>query len=425
MKTTRRKFIAGASAFAGMPTIIPSSALGKDGNVAPSNRIVVGGIGLGPRGRKVLASFHAQKDCQFVAIADVQKERSEIIRKLTNRAYGNEDCKAYRKMEDVLAREDIDAVLIATGDRWHTPATVKAVRAGKDVYCEKPCTMTIDESRELDEEVRKHKRIFQSGTQRRNVDNFQLASRIANDGKLGKITSVHAGSIKPFLGHEPLPGEPLPDPEVIDWDRWLGPSPDIPFNRAYCRGRWRGHNELSAGWKVLEWGSHTIDICQWAANKDSTSPVEFEVDGDTIYGKYADGTRLVIRIAGFKGEGDWQPGLSSCPIRIEGEDGWVEAGDSGMIVGSDKNLFGNKAPEKMLGIDPAKHVRDFLDCVKSRKQPACNSVITRNGHVTGHAASIAWRLGRKLTFDPKTERFVGDDEANALCKRERRKAYDI
>jgi len=425
MNSTRRKFIAGATAFAGMPTIIPASALGKDGHVAPSNRIVVGGIGLGPRGRQVLACFHKQKDAQFVAICDVQKERSEIVRKLTNRAYGNEDCVSYRKMEDLLAREDIDAVLIATGDRWHTPATVKVARAGKDIYCEKPCSMTIDESRELDEAVRENNRIFQAGTQRRNVDNFRFAAQMALSGKLGKITSVHAGSIEPFLGHDPLPGQPLPDPEVIDWDRWLGPSPDIAYNQDYCRGRWRGHNALSAGWKVLEWGAHTIDICQWAANKDDTSPVEFEPDGSTIYGKYADGTRLVIRIAGFKGEGDWQPGLSSCPVRLEGEDGWIEAGDSGVVVSSSKDLFGEKEPEKLAGTDPIKHVREFLDCVKSRKQPACNSKITRNGHVTGHAASIAWRLGRKLTFDPKTERFVGDDEANALCKKERRKAYDI
>jgi predicted dehydrogenase len=425
MSTNRRTFIAGAAAFAGMPTIIPSSALGKDGHVAPSNRIVVGGIGLGPRGRKVVDAFYGEKDCQFVAICDAQAERAEIIRRMTNRTYKNEDCKTYREMEDILAREDIDAVLIATGDRWHTPASVKAVRAGKDVYCEKPCTMTIDESRELDEEVRKHKRIFQAGTQRRNVDNFAFASRLAQQGKLGKITSVHAGSIEPFMGHDPLPGEPLPDPEVIDWDRWLGPSLDMPYNKKYCQGRWRGHNNLSSGWKVLEWGSHTIDICQWAAGKDDTSPVEFEVDGSTIYGKYADGTRLVVRIAGFKGEGDWQKGLSSCPVRLEGEDGWVETGDSGLVVSSSESHWGNKAPEPMSGIVPTKHVRNFLDCVKSREAPACNSVIARNGHVTAHAASIAWRLGRKLTFDPKTERFVGDDEANALCKRERRKAYDI
>ncbi|MDX1679138.1 MAG: Gfo/Idh/MocA family oxidoreductase [Akkermansiaceae bacterium] len=425
MNTNRRKFIAGAAAFAGMPAIIPSSALGKDGHVAPSNRIVVGGIGLGPRGRKVLECFHKQDDVQFVAICDVQAERAEIVRRLTNRCYGNEDCKTYRKMEDLLARDDIDAVLIATGDRWHTPATVQVARAGKDIYCEKPCSMTIAESRELDEAVTQHGRVFQAGTQRRNVDNFRFAAQLAQSGKLGKITSVHAGSIKPALGMKPLPGQPLPDPEVIDWDRWLGPSPEIPYNRAYCRGRWRGYDELSAGWKVLEWGAHTIDICQWGAGKDDTSPVEFEPDGSTIYGKYADGTRLEIRIAGFKGEGNWQEGLSSCPVRLEGEDGWIEAGDSGKVVCSDKKLFGLKRPAEMHGIDPIKHVREFVDCVKSRKKTACNSRITRNGHVAGHAASIAWRLGRKLTFDPKTERFLDDEEANDYCVRERRAAYDV
>ena len=422
--TSRRKFLAGAACLAGMPAIIPASVLGRNGQITPSNRIVLGGIGVGPRGRQDLQPFLQHKEIQFVADCDVQKERSEIVRKIVNRHYGNEDCVTYRKMEDLLERKDIDAVLIATGDRWHTPATVRAARAGKDVYCEKPCSMTIDESRELDEAVTKNGRIFQAGTQRRNVDNFQFAVQLARSGKLGKLTTVHAGSIKPFLGIDPLPGQPLPDPEVIDWDRWLGPSPDRPYNRDYCRGRWRGHNELNAGWRVLEWGAHTIDLCQWAAQMDGTTPIEFEPDGTTIYARYANGIRLVIREAGFKNEGDWK-GLGTCPVRFVGEDGWVEAGDSGKVVASREDLFGLKRPAEMYGTDSSKHVREFIECVKSRKPTACNSGITRKGHVAGHAASIAWRLGRKLTFDPVKERFVDDDEANALCHRDRRAAYDV
>lgn len=424
MNTSRRTFLAGAAAFAGMPTIIPSRALGRDGHVAPSNRVVLGGIGIGPRGRQVLKPFLDRQDVQFVADCDVQKERSEIIRKTVNRHYGNEDCQTYRVMEELLAREDIDAVLIATGDRWHAPATIKAARAGKDIYCEKPCTMTIDEGRELDEAVTKAGRIFQAGTQRRNVDVFRFACELARSGKLGKITEVHAGSITPFLGHAPLPGEPLPDPEEIDWDRWLGPSPEIPYNRAYCRGRWRGHNALCAGWQVLEWGAHTIDLCQLAAGADGTTPVEYEPEGTTIHARYANGIKMQIREAGFKGEGDWL-GFGTCPVRFVGEEGWVEAGDSGKVATSRKDNFGLKLPEAMYGTDATKHVHQFIDCVKSREKTATDSGITRKGHATGHAASIAWKLGRKLSFDPATERFVGDDEANAMCKRVRREAYDV
>lgn len=424
MPSTRRRFLTQAACFTAMPAIIPARALGRDGHVAPSNRIVMAGIGIGPRGREVLAPFLAQSDVQFVADCDVQKERAEIVRRIVNRKYGNEDCVTYRTMEEVLGREDIDAVLIATGDRWHTPATVKAARAGKDIYCEKPCSMTISESRELDEAVKKHGRIYQAGTQRRNVDNFRFAAQLATSGKLGTLKTLHAGSIKPGLGGAPLPGQPLPDPELIDWDRWLGPCPERPYNQAYCRGRWRGHDELCAGFRVLEWGAHTIDLCQWAAGADGTTPVEFEPEGDTIHARYANGIHLVIRQAGFKKEGNWL-GLGTCPVRFEGEDGWVEAGDSGEIVTSSDDWFGLKKPEVMHGTDPAKHVRDFLDCVKSRQAPACNSQVTRNGHIAGHAAAIAWRLGRKLVFDPATEQFVGDDEANGMCLRQRRKPYDV
>lgn len=244
-----------------MPTIIPVSVLGQNGKVAPSNRIVVGGIGLGPRGREVLAAFFKQPE--FVAIADVQKVRSEIIRKIANRHHGNEDCKSYRDMRELIVRKDIDAVLIATGDRWHAPASILTARAGKDVYSEKPCTMTIQECQELDEEILKHQRVYQAGTQRRNVDNFRFAAELALNGKLGKIHTLHAGILTPMQNLEPLPGEPEPNPEEIDWDAWLGPAAAMPYNKRYVQGRWRNQKGLASGFNILEWGSHTVDLCQW------------------------------------------------------------------------------------------------------------------------------------------------------------------
>ena len=194
-KTSRRNFLKStAVASIAMPTIIPASALGKDGAVAPSNRLVMGGIGIGPRGRKVLGCFLKQPEVQFVTIADAQADRREIVRRLVNREYKNEDCTKTRDMFEVLDRDDIDIVQITTGDRWHTLGTILAAKAGKDIYCEKPCSMNIKESQELADAVNKYKRVFQAGTQRRNVNNFQFAAHLALSGKLGQVhtAQVHA-----------------------------------------------------------------------------------------------------------------------------------------------------------------------------------------------------------------------------------------
>ncbi|MDE0770118.1 MAG: Gfo/Idh/MocA family oxidoreductase [Opitutaceae bacterium] len=419
IKTTRRNFIKAAALTLGMPTIIPASALGKNGTVAPSNRIVMGGIGIGPRGRKVLACFLKQPDVQFVAIADAQAAQRETVRRIVNRDYGNEDCYKCRDMFEILEWDDIDVVQITTGDRWHALGTMLASKAGKDIYCEKPCSMTVKESQELADTVNRYGRVFQAGTQRRNVDNFQFAAHLARSGKLGEIHTVHAGILKLVPNVEWLAEEPLPDPNEVDWDRWLGPAPWRPYNKKYVQGRWRGHYDFHGGAGLPEWGSHTIDLCQWAADADGTMPVEYEYEGDSIIGRYKDGKRLVLRLSGFKGEGDWNV-AGTCPVRFEGDEGWVEAGDDKSIVTSSENLLEGQPTESLSGTDPIKHVREFLDCVKTRKQPAANADNTRFGHIACHVAAIGWQLGRKVRFDPKTETFIDDEEANRMCSRSRR-----
>lgn len=419
MKFTRRHFLKTTAVALGMPTIIPASALGRDGTVAPSNRIVLGGVGVGPRGRQVLTAFLKQPEVQFVLNADVQETRREVVRVMVNRHYNNQDCATTREMADVFGRSDIDAVLIATGDRWHAVASILAAKAGKDIYCEKPCSMTVRESQELADGVNRYGRVFQAGTQRRNVDNFRFAAELARSGRLGKIHTVHAGILALEESHAWLPAEPQPDPKVMDWDRWLGPAPWRPFNKDYVNGRWRGYYDFHGGAALPEWGAHTVDLCQWAASADDTTPVEFEADGQTIYGRYANGVKLVMRRAGFKGEGNWVvPG--TCPVRFEGSEGWVEAADTGKVAVSSPALLSGGAPKEMAGTDPIKHVRDFLDCVKTRAKPAANVDVTRRGHIVSHAASIGWRLGRKVRFDPATETFINDPEANRQCSRARR-----
>ena len=285
MKFTRRQFLKSTAVVLGMPTIIPASALGLNGPVAPSNRIVVGGIGLGPRGQEVLRSFLKQPDVQFVMIADVQSVRREAVRVRVNRHYQNQDCTETRDMFDVLGRPDIDAVLIATGDRWHSLASILAAKAGKDIYCEKPCSMTIRESQELADAINRYGRVFQAGTQRRNVDNFRLAAELARSGRLGRVHTVHAGILPLEESHAWLPAEEEPSPDIVDWDRWLGPAPWRPYNKDFVRGRWRGYYDFHGGATLPEWGSHTIDLCQWAAGADATTPVEFSAEGQTLYGR--------------------------------------------------------------------------------------------------------------------------------------------
>ena len=419
MKLSRRRFLRQSAVAFGAPLFIPGSVLGLNGAVAPSNRITVGGIGLGPRGREVLKSFLSQRDVQFVMSADVQETRREVVRVMVNRAYENQDCAKTGEMFEVLGRKDIDAVVIATGDRWHAVASILAARAGKDVYCEKPCSMTVRESQELADAMNRYGRVFQAGTQRRNVDNFKWAAHLARTGRLGRIHTVHAGILALEESHQWLPAETQPARELVDWDRWLGPAPWRPFHKDYINGRWRGYFDFHGGAALPEWGAHTVDLCQWGASADATVPVSYEAEGQTIHARYANGVKLVMRRAGFKGEGDWKaPG--TCPVRFEGDEGWVEAADSGKVAVSNPRLLEGGAPATMAGTDPSKHVRDFLDCIRTRGQPAANADVTRRGHIVSPVAAIGWRLGRKVTFDPQTETFVNDVEANRMCSRARR-----
>lgn len=419
-KMTRRSF---GGAFAAAPMIVPASALGLGQAVAPSDRVTVGGLGIGSRGAGVLRSFFAHRDVQFLAICDVRNERRETIKSLADKHHGNNDCAMYADQEEIWARRDIDALLIATGDRWHAPLSIMSARRGKDVFCEKPCSMTIAESRALAETFQRLGRIYQAGTQRRNGTNFIKAYNLARTGKLGKLTALHAEAgpgerWAPLTTHAWLPGEPEPPKQVVDWDRWLGPAPWRPYHPLYVQGRWRGYFDFHGG-GILEWGSHTVDLCAWAGHTDETAPVEFEPQGMggitpySIHCRYADGLRLVIRDKGFLG-------LGSCHCRYEGDAGWVETADGGRIEVSE-NLRGEDlaVTREESTLATTNHVRDFLDCVKSRRQPKSNALAAAQAHITCHAAYIAFQLGRKLTFDPATDTFTGPGGAEANRMRSR------
>jgi hypothetical protein len=235
---TRRELLrrSAAGAVLAAPWFVPAVALGREAKAAPSERITLDVIGVGPRCTYDLRAMLQQPDVQCLAVCDVQASRREAGKKLVDGHYKTKDCTAYRDFHDLLARRDIDAVLIATGDRWHAPASMLAARAGKDVYSEKPCGLTIAWCQVLDDTIRQTKRVFQAGTQRRSVANFQAAVRLAHSGKLGKLQTLYASVYSPAVQTAWLTGEPTPPRDVVDWDLWLGPAPWRPYNKAYVQG---------------------------------------------------------------------------------------------------------------------------------------------------------------------------------------------
>jgi GFO/IDH/MocA oxidoreductase family protein len=309
-------------------------------------------------------------------------------------------------------------VLIATGPNWHATAATMAAKAGKDVYCEKPCTKNIAQSLLLRDVFRRTGRVFQAGTQRRSLPNFMFAIDLARFGKLGKLHTVHAhpdGLETKQSGW--LPAEPEPDKNVVDWSMFLGPAAWRPYNKKLMDAFNFEKGGGLVGGGCLEWGSHCVDLCQWANNADDTAPIEYEPVGNRLHAKYANGVKLVLRNDGWLQMG-------SCPVRFEGETGWVETGDNAdMAASSDALLVGRGA--KIAGYPANFHVRNFLDCVKTRGLTRANADVACQAHIACHAANVALYLKRKVRFDPVKNEFIGDDEANRLRSEALREPWRI
>ncbi|MEM9643948.1 MAG: Gfo/Idh/MocA family oxidoreductase, partial [Planctomycetota bacterium] len=310
---------------------------------------------------------------------------------------------------DLLGRDDIDAVLIATGPNWHGVAASHAARAGKDLYCEKPCTKNIVESLKLAEIMARTGRVFQAGTQRRNLPHFAFACELAASGRLGRLERVYAHPMgmeaKTSGWMEP---EDAPPREIVDWDQYLGPAAYRPYNKKMMNAFHFEKGGGLVGGGVLEWGSHCVDLCQLAANADSTAPVTYHPpENGQIKCEYESGVELILREKG------WLK-LGSCPVRFEGTDGWIETGDSGKFVISSPELLAGQSVEEIGGYPATFHVREFLDCVKTRRQPKANAEAACYSHIACHAANIALFLGRTVNLDPTTAMFRNDEQANRL-----------
>lgn len=420
--TSRRRFLRQAGAAATAAAFVPATALGRDGATAAGERITLGVIGIGPRCTYDLKAMLGFNDVQCLAIADVQASRREAGKTLVDEHYGNKDCEVYSDFRELLGRDDVDAVLIATGDRWHGPASIMAAEAGKDVYSEKPCGLTIDVCQQLADTMRRHGRVFQAGTQRRSVPHFQQAVGLVHAGKLGRLQTMHASVYVPVLENSWLPSQPVPARDVVDWNMWLGPAPWRPYNEAYVNGRWRGQWDFDSGARLLDWGAHTVDLCQWANRADDTMPIEYEPTETNIVCRYANGVNLILDFLAepFRDRSpQYITRLGTCPVRFVGDEGSVETGDEGEIVATPDSLRGElpEGGKRIRGLDVTAHSRDFFDCIRSRSTPVAGPDVMRRSHIACHAAAIAWVLGRKLRLDPEKEAFVDDPEANLMRSR--------
>ncbi len=424
----RRAFLKRTAAVAGgvaMPYFVSSSALGKAGAVAASERITVGFIGTGGHGIDMnLKSFLAQPDAQAVAVCDVDPVNLHKARDLVNARYGNTDCMTTQDFREILARADIDAVMISTPDHWHVPISIAAARAGKDVECEKP-TLTVEEGRRLVQTMQRYGRVFQWSTEDRSVDVYHRMCELVRNGRIGKVHTIRVEL--PVGPDTPGNPEPMPVPEGFDYDMWLGPAPWAPYTRDRCHWNFRWIFDYSGG-MLTDWGAHLLDGAQWGNDTEHTGPVEVEGQGVFCQGglydtareyhlqyAYADGVRLLVDSG--------EPSL-----RFEGTEGWVgNRGWRGKLEASRPAILDSAiGPNDIhLYTCPGGEQRNFLDCVKSRQACYFPPEIGQRCFTIAHIGNIAMRLGRKLRWNPEEERFVSDDEANRMLRRTARSPWDV
>jgi len=432
----RRRFLKQGAMAAGavaLPYYIPGSVLGRDGTVAPSERIVMGGIGMGGRGSYDLGYMLTQPDVQWVAVCDVLKSRRDAAKNTVDNKYGNKNCATYGDMRQLLAeRADVDAVLIATGDRWHALASVMAMRAGKDVYCEKPACLTMAQGRAVVETARRYSRVYQTGAQRLSEPHHVFAIEMARSGRLGEIHTAYADCRwRDGLRHDWLPTEPEPPKDELDWNLWLGPCPWRPYNAGYVNGGgWYHFYDFATD--VAMWGAHTVAQALAPFDMANVSAIEFEFAGPdkTMVTRLSNGVKLVLfRVAGSV----WEPceyWHGACGERFDGPEGWAGAADgysapdvsAPELMRQYPKVLADYTDRTQRSLD---HVRDFLDCIGSRRDPVASPEVMYRAMTICLAADICEQLKRNLTFDLHKAEFIGDPEANRKRSRAMRVPFTI
>ena len=430
-RLTRRSFLKHSTGLMAstiaVPYIVPSSALGKDGSTAPSERLTMGAIGIGGQGMHNLRNFLTCDDLRILAVCDIDTKHRIRAKETVDSAYGNKDCSAYNDFREILVRDDFDTVLIATPDHWHAILAIEAAKAGKDIYCEKPISLTIAEGRAVADTVKRFGTVYQSGTQRRSNACFRFAVEVARSGMLGRLRTLHC-----YYHNGPTcpPQKPEPVPEGFDYDRWLGPAPFEAYTPRRCHGSFRWLYDYSGG-QLTDLGAHFNDLAQWANDSQHTGPVEYEGRAEfprdglfntpvrfEVVATYADGVKMIYH-------DETEPGRGPRGNKFVGTEGWVSVDDTGKVTASNDAIMqklkvAQRGYEYMMG-----HHRNFLDCVKTRRVPISSAEVSHRTVTTCHAGNICLRLGRKLRWNPVGERFVNDETANRMLERAKRSPWSL
>lgn len=423
----RRRFLqratgitAGAMAF---PYIVSSSALGKDGAVAPSNRIVMGCIGVGSMGSGDMRGFLGKKEVQIVAVCDIDRKKRDNAKKTVDDRYKNSDCKTYLDFREIIYRDDINALMLALPDHWHSIPAVMGARAGKDIHAQKPLARTIREGRAICDAVKRYGRIWQTGSQQRSGRDFHRACELVRNGRIGKVHTVEVG-LPTGGSSDNKPIQPVP--AGVDWDWWLGPAPWVPY-RGVMHWNWRWMMDYSGG-QLTDWAGHHIDIAHWGMDLERTGPVEIEGKGeyprDGIYDvpmtyrftcKYANG--VVMTVANNR--------------QIPQGTKWI--GDKGWVYVKRDKLEANPAgvlnevigPNEIHLYENRDHKQNFLDCVKNRKETIAPAEIGHRSISVGLLGEIAMLTEEKLKWDPDKEVFIDNERANSYLSRPMRSPWSV
>ncbi len=425
-KSNRREFLELAArsgtCAAAIPYFVSPAALGLDGRAPPSDRIVMASIGSGGKGRHNTGEFLKLSDVQFVAVCDVDSKHADEDKRQVDEFNKNTDCKPYGDFREVVARDDIDAVHVSTPDHWHAVASVAAINSGKDVYCEKPLANSVSESIAIRDAAQRRQRVVQTGSHERSNDKARFACELVRNHRIGKLQTIEINMPcvdeqhhKDVIAWKGVP-DPQPVPPQLNWDFWLGHTSAVPYHERRSHFWWRFILAYGGG-EMTDRGAHIIDLAQLANNSDDTGPTEISATGKRNEGSlydafmdyefenvFANGVKLIGRNQSPRG------------LKLIGPDGWIFINVHGGETEASNPSWLQEKPESFkISLDRSLgHHRNFIDCVKSRQQPIAHAGIGCRTATICHLNNIAMLLGRKLRWDPKTEKILDDPEASKL-----------
>ena len=436
---SRRDLLKGAAACVAVPYIVPGMVLGNSGQPAASNRLTMGMIGLGSMGMRHVKGFLQEADCRIIAVCDVDALRRRAAVQEINKHYGNDDCAQYNDFRELLARGDVDTLCISVPDHWHAPLAIAGIRAGKDIYGEKPLALTIAQGRAIVNAVNRYKCVWQTGSWQRSTEHFRFACELVRNQRIGKLQTVEVGigggynlgGGRPTVNRiEPQPVMPIPD--NLDYEMWLGPAPWAAYTEKRCHWNFRWILDYSGG-QVTDWGAHHIDIAHWGMNCDDTGPVEVQGKGifsaDGLWDAAVDydfkctyDNGLVMRVASN----------NHLPqgVRFIGDSGWVHVTRAGLQTEPPDLRDTKIGPSEVRLPRPSGdhrqgHRQDFLHCVRTRKTTISPAEGGHRSATVAHLGNIAMILARKIRWDPKTEHIIGDEAANRMVDRSLRSPWHL